>query len=276
MIKILKHPSIVQNHAKVFKNIFNNKAQYKHFKEYLTGLMLCENKTFSGIQSEYVNANSVNSLDHFMIKAEWSENEINEKRITDLQKQRETASKPEGVISIDDTLTHKTGKSMDDAEFHFDHSTGQYILGHNFVSTQYKDRKVSYPLDYRQYYRKPTKKQLKKQYQKLDKQIDLFQPKQYLIEKLKLLLDFQRRLKRFKTKIELAIELIDQAQAIGIKAKVYVFDSWFLCKDIVKVIASYGKDWISILKSNRNLIIKNEKISVSHYIKQFLKCPIVK
>jgi len=211
MIKITKYPAIVQSHARVFKNIFNNKAQYKHFKEYLTGLMICENKTFSGIKSKYVNANSVNSMDHFMINAEWSENEINDKRIRDLQKRKHTASRSEGVISFDDTLTHKTGKCMDDAEFHFDHSTGKYILGHNFVSTQYKDRKISYPLDYRQYYRKPTKKQLKKQYKQLDKQIDLFQPKQYLIEKLKLLLNFQRRLKRFKTKIELAIELIHRA-----------------------------------------------------------------
>jgi SRSO17 transposase len=271
MIKIIKFPSIVKNHARVFKNIFKNKAQYKHFKEYITGLMLSENKTFMGIQSKYVNTSSVNSLDHFMIHAEWSENEINEKRIIDLQKRKDTASKPEGVISIDDTLNHKTGKHMDDAEYHFDHSTGKYILGHNIVSTQYKDRKNSYPLDYRQYYRKPTEKQLTKQYQKLDKQINLFQPKQYLVEKLKLLLDFQRRLKRFKTKIELAIELIHCAEAMAIKAKVYVFDSWFLCKDIVKVIASYGKDWISILKSNRNLIIKNEKISVSEYIKTIPK-----
>jgi len=101
----------------------------------------------------------------------------------------------------------------------------------------------------------------------LDKQIDLFQAKQYLIEKLKLLLNFQRRLQRFKTKIELAIELIHQAETLRIKAKTYVFDSWFLCKDIVNVIAAYGKDWISILKSNRILVVKNKKISVSDYIK---------
>jgi len=267
MLKIIKYPAIVQNHARVFKNIFNNKAQYQHFKEYVTGLMICENKTFSGIQSQYVNANSVNSLDHFMINAEWSENEINEKRILDLQQRKDTASSPDGVISIDDTLTHKTGKCMDDAEFHFDHSTGNYVLGHNLVSTQYKDRKISYPLDYRQYYRQPTIKQLTKQYQKLAKQIDIFQPKQYLIEKLKLLLNFQQRLQRFKTKIELAIALIHGAEDLSIKANVFVFDSWFLCKDITNVIASYGKDWISMLKSNRKLIIKNEKIAVAEYIK---------
>lgn len=267
MIKVIKFPSIVQNYARTFKNIFKNKAQYKHFKEYVTGLMFSENKTFMGIQSKYVNMSSVNSLDHFMIRTDWSEEKMNEKRILSLQNRNDTASKAKGVISIDDTLTHKTGKHIDDAEYHFDHSTGKYILGHNIVSTQYKDRKISYPLDYRQYYRKPTPEKLQEQYKKLNKQIDLFQPKQYLIEKLKLLLDFQRRLHRFQTKIELAITLIHRAEALGIKAKVYVFDSWFLCNAIVKIIASYGKDWISILKSNRNLIIKNEKMSVAEYIK---------
>lgn len=271
MIKIIKLPAIIQKHGIKFRNIFKNKAQYKHFKEYVTGLMLCENKTFMGIQSKYVDASSINSLDHFMIRAEWSENEINDKRISHLQQRNDTASKPEGVISLDDTLTHKTGKHMDDAEYHFDHSTRKYVLGHNLVSTQYKDRNVSYPLDYRQYYRKPTKKQLNKQYNKLDKQIDVFQPKQYLIEKLKLLLDYQRRLQRFKSKIALAIELIHHAEAIGLKAKTYLFDSWFLCKVIVTVIGSYGKDWISVLKSNRNVMIKNQKMSVSDYIKTIPK-----
>ena len=267
MIKIVKLPDIIQQQGKKFRTIFKNKAQYKHFKEYVTGLMLCENKTFMGIQSKYIDASSINSLDHFMIRAEWSENEINDKRISHLQQRIDTASKPEGVVSLDDTLTHKTGKHIDDAEYHFDHSTGKYVLGHNLVSTQYKDRQVSYPLDYRPYYRKPTKKELQQQYKKLDKQMNFFQPQQYLLEKLKLLLNYQRRLQRFKSKIALAMELIHHAEAMGIKAKTYLFDSWFLCKLIITVIGSYGKNWISVLKSNRNLMIKNQKMPVSDYIK---------
>lgn len=271
MLKILKLPSIVQSHAKVFKTIFKNKAQFKHFQEYLTGLMLCENKTIEGIQSKFIHAGSVNSLDHFMIRSQWSATALNDKRVLHLQRKKETTSKPAGVISIDDTLTHKTGKYIDDAEIHFDHATGNYVLGHNLVSIHYKDSNMSYPIDYRQYYRQPTKQQLTTQYKKLEKQIDLFKPAQYLIAKLKLLLDYQRRLQRFKSKIELSIELIHKAESLGIKAKTYGFDAWFLCKEIINVIASYGKDWISVLKSNRNLIIKNNKLSVSKYAKSIPK-----
>ena len=78
--------------------------------------------------------------------------------------------------------------------------------------------------------------------------------------KLKLLLDYQHRLQRFQSKIELAIELIHKAEAMGINAETYGFDSWFLGKDMIQVIAGYDKDWISILKSNWNLMMKIEKI----------------
>jgi hypothetical protein len=63
MIKMIKPPAIIQQQSRKFKNLFKNKVQFKHFKEYVTGLMLCENKTFRGIQAKYVDAaSSINSL----------------------------------------------------------------------------------------------------------------------------------------------------------------------------------------------------------------------
>jgi len=268
MIKISHLPQIVQQHARNYKAIFHNKAQYQHFKQYITGLMICEDKTCTGIQSTFLEKKSVNSLDHFMIHTQWPEADMNRKRVHDLQHRPETASRAEGVVCIDDTLSHKTGKHMEEAEFHFDHSTRKMVLAHNLVTTQYKDIHVSYPLDYRLYHRQPDKTFIAKAYANLDRQIDLFNEKQYALEKLKILLDYRRRVKRFKTKIQLAIELIEQAESFCIKAKTYVFDSWFLCKELVKAIESYGKDWISILKSNRKLLVNNQIVNVSQYIRQ--------
>jgi len=271
MLKITKFPGIIRYNAKSYIDVFNNRPQYNHFKSYVTGLMISNNKTLTGIQSQFINSSSPNSLDNFMIRSEWSEKEINNKRLQSLEQNPETASKPHGVICIDDTLNHKTGKHMEDAEWHFDHAQKKMVLGHNIVSTQYKDNQLNNPLDYRLYHRKPDIKDLEKSYLKIEKQLDLFTPKQYFIEKLKLLLDFKKRLLRFKTKIELAIELIHEAESLGLKAKTYVFDSWFLCKQIVRVIRSYGKDWISVLKLNRLLVIANQKVKVSEFIKTLPK-----
>jgi SRSO17 transposase len=271
MLKISKLPQIVQKHARNFKGIFLNKAQYQHFKQYLTGLMIGDDKTCSGIQSIFIEQKSVNSLDHFMIHTQWSETEMNRERVQDLQSRPETASQAEGVVAIDDTLSHKTGKHINDAEYHFDHSTGKMVFGHNLVTAQYNDSHVNYPVDYRLYHRKPDKKFITAAYKKLERQIDLFNEKQYYLEKLKILLDYQRRLERFKTKIQLAIELVKATDSLGIKAKTYVFDSWFLCKELITVIEAHGKDWISILKSNRKLLFNNVTMTVSEFVQQIPK-----
>ncbi|MFZ5519197.1 MAG: hypothetical protein ACOY90_21380 [Candidatus Zhuqueibacterota bacterium] len=91
MLKITHLPQIVQKHARNFKAIFSNKAQYQHFKQYLT--RIGADKTCSGIQSTFIEQKSVNSLDHFLIHTQWSEVEMNRKRIKDLQNRPETTSR---------------------------------------------------------------------------------------------------------------------------------------------------------------------------------------
>lgn len=267
MIKIIRCPQVIRYYAKIFSGVFRNKAQYNHFKQYVTGLMICDNKTLSSIQESFFDSKSTNSLDHFIIHSDWSDQDLNRRRVTDLKKRPETTSQPNGVLSIDDTFNHKTGKHIEDVEWFWDHAEKKMILGHNIVTMQYKDDRVSYPIDYRLYHKKASEKQLQKDYQKIDPQIDLFRPGQQLIERLKLLFGFRIRQVRFKTKIELAIELVHEAEAMGITAKTYVFDSWYLSKDLVRAIRSYGKDWISIIKPNRLLVYENTTINISDFIK---------
>ena len=54
MLPIVKLPGFVENILPRFSSIFN-KAQLWHFGEYLTGLMVSENKTVTGINSRFLN-----------------------------------------------------------------------------------------------------------------------------------------------------------------------------------------------------------------------------
>jgi len=54
MLPIVKLPGFVENILPRFSSIFN-KAQLRHFGEYLTGLMVSENKTVTGINSQFLN-----------------------------------------------------------------------------------------------------------------------------------------------------------------------------------------------------------------------------
>lgn len=69
-----------------------------------------------------------------------------------------------------------------------------------------------------------------------------------------------------KTKIELAIELIDKHEKRQL-GNTYVFDPWYLAEDIVKAIEKKGRNWVSRLKSNRLLMIKGKKVNVTDFYK---------
>ncbi len=61
------------------------------------------------------------------------------------------------------------------------------------------------------------------------------------------------RHEQFRTKIALAIELIEEAIRHKVPCGVVVFDAWYLAEDLVQVLARRRKDWISLLKTNRRL-----------------------
>jgi hypothetical protein len=65
--------------------------------------------------------------------------------------------------------------------------------------------------------------------------------------------EFEKLNRMFKTKIILATELIEQAIARKIPFQTVLIDSWFLSPELVSVLERYHKDWVSLLKKNRNL-----------------------
>ena len=65
--------------------------------------------------------------------------------------------------------------------------------------------------------------------------------------------EFRARHEQFRTKIALAIELVEEAIRHKVPFGVVVFDAWYLAEDLVQVLARRRKDWISLLKKNRLL-----------------------
>ena len=66
-------------------------------------------------------------------------------------------------------------------------------------------------------------------------------------------LDFRARHEPFRTKIALAIDLVEAAIRHTGPLGVVVFDAWYLAEDLVRVLARRRKDWISLRKKNRLL-----------------------
>jgi hypothetical protein len=64
---------------------------------------------------------------------------------------------------------------------------------------------------------------------------------------------FQKLHQQFRTKIDLGIELLDAAVQHKVPFSVLLFDSWYLAEELVSMARYRNKDWISLLKKNRNL-----------------------
>src|SRR5262249_1092610 len=65
--------------------------------------------------------------------------------------------------------------------------------------------------------------------------------------------DFEKLHKQFRTKIDLGIALLEGAIQHKVPFSVLVFDSWYLAEELVSLARYRKKDWISLLKKNRNL-----------------------
>jgi SRSO17 transposase len=106
MLPIVKLPSFVENILPRFSLIFN-KAQLRHFGEYLTGLMVSENKTVTGINSQFLDHTDQSSKNHFLTEAEWDENSVTDERLCMVKEQCTKHRITDGLVVIDDSLPIK-------------------------------------------------------------------------------------------------------------------------------------------------------------------------
>jgi Transposase DDE domain len=65
--------------------------------------------------------------------------------------------------------------------------------------------------------------------------------------------DFQKLHQQLRTKIDLGLELLEAALWHKVPFSVLLFDSWYLAEELVSLARYRKKDWISLLKKNRNL-----------------------
>ncbi|MHA1311016.1 MAG: hypothetical protein ACTSWR_01880 [Candidatus Helarchaeota archaeon] len=64
---------------------------------------------------------------------------------------------------------------------------------------------------------------------------------------------------KFKTKINLAIDLLDLAIASSIKFRVLIFDTWYICKKFCNNTEIWGKNWMSCAKFKRVINMPTDK-----------------
>jgi hypothetical protein len=224
-------PGVVEEFAGFFRRIFSW-HQFRRFKQYLSGLITGRKPTVRSIASRLVEPADQSSLNRFLTLYGWNDERVNRRRLELLQSTRETRWSWDGVVTIDDTLLPKTGGKMPGAGKLWDHNSGSYVHAQCLVTSHYVDAEKDYPIGLRQYFKHDSR-------------------------------EAERH--GFKTKLELARELVDECEELGVPAENYAFDSWYLSRELAGHIEGYGKGWVSRLKSNRIVYDGKRRMSINEF-----------
>jgi hypothetical protein len=134
MIPITTPPALVTKYASKFRTLFY-KPQFGHFITYLTGLIVSTNKTVQGINNNFLDRKDQSNLNLFLNESNWDEKAVDEQRIELIRNQTQKCKPKDSFLIIDDTISHKTGKKIEQVEIFHDHSTNKYVLGHQVVTS---------------------------------------------------------------------------------------------------------------------------------------------
>jgi hypothetical protein len=261
-LPIVAPAPIVTAHAAIFRNLFENRCQFQHFQHYLTGLIVLDNKSLTNITRCVLESADKTNLSRFFSEAPWFQDRVNDRRVEYLLQQTKAVRSPkaDALLILDDTLCEHVGSLFDYVDRHYNHGDGTYPLAHNPVTSYYVSGPVRFPVDLRLYrrYEECTRWEefvhkhfpdrsiptTSKERTRLHKEVDAI-----------LLADpaFQELHAQFRTKIDLGIDLLEAAIRHKVPFSVLVFDSWYLAEELVSMARYHKKDWLSLLKKNRNL-----------------------
>jgi DDE superfamily endonuclease len=131
MPTIVDFPTIVHEALAAFGDVFDTEAARRHFAEYLTGLMIAEKKTVSGINREFVVTTDQSCLNRWLNEVAWDVTVLNDRRLVWLQGDPKTRYSARGVIAIDNTLVDHAGKLIEDVGWFWDHANERYLIAHD-------------------------------------------------------------------------------------------------------------------------------------------------
>lgn len=272
-LPIVSVAPLVKEHSEIFRSVFANRKQFRHFENYLTGLMVLENKSMANLARCILDSADKTNISRYLSEAPWRVACLNDKRVSYMKMQTAQfrRSAAESVVAIDDTLCEHVGSLFEYVDNHYNHGNGQHPLAHNLVTSHYVSGGVRFPIDaslYRRY----------EEFTNWEMFVEKHFPASEIPKQTKVRTAFHKRVdadllkdpafqaldQAFKTKITIAGELVAKAVERGLAFGWVLFDGWYLAPEFLAVLDQLDKDWVSILKHNRNLETNSFRLRDAH------------
>jgi DDE superfamily endonuclease len=206
MLPITEYPSFVREARSYLHSGLSNWKQVENAMRYLSGLIvLTDRKNVSSINRSFTEYRNQASMNNFITDSTWGDEEFHRAVIQVVKDEVAKQSMKHGTLIIDDTFLEKSGEEMEGVGWFYDHTQKKSILAHNMISTHYVAGKFHVPLDF-----------------------ELYRKRKECPEEM------------FKTKVQMAKELVEMAVGYGIPISVVLFDSWYMSEELTSFIKGLG------------------------------------
>jgi SRSO17 transposase len=224
-LQILKHlprdahptVAIIDEYCAEYKDLFKEVRNYECFKYLHLGIMSpIKRKSLPEI-AKAVSINSAQSLHHFLANSDWSVEELKQRRLNKLKKALDGNAI---TVVIDETGDRKKGKKTDYVARQYLGSVGKVDNGIVSVNAYGLYSNITFPLS-----------------------VKIFKPKGTLKEGDK-----------YKTKIELASEIITELIESGFKIELVLADSLYgESSQFIRKLGEYKLDYVVAIRSNHGV-----------------------
>lgn len=225
-----------------FNSVWSRPNQAEGFRAYALGLLSeVHRKNIEALSAKIIEQ-PYQSLHHFLTDAPWDAQEVNRRRIEALQADPRTAARPDGVLILDDTGVPKKGHATEGVKRQYIGQLGKTANGQVFVTSHYADARCHWPVDLVPYV-----------------------PDTWLLQ--------GKEDPAFRTKIQLALDLVEQAVARGIPFRAVVADSWYGSNSsFIKVLEERGRPYVVELKPDQRIFVRlaGDLASSEHRLREAL------
>jgi len=202
-------------------------CQFGHFWRIVVALAgMNGRRSLSRIEEAAKGRRSRQAISHFLTQAEWDAPEVLRQTALDTLKSLGWRKGHTVYIAIDDTQKRKRAKRMDAVSKIFLHAEKVYAMGHTIVGCVLIYRGVVIPYAVR-----------------------LWACEEFCAGKQKVARDDQPL--KFRKLTELAADCVSQATLEAGKT-IVLFDSYYLCPQVIKACENKGFHYVGVAKKNRN------------------------
>jgi len=220
----------IEKFLSCFKSNFS-KIQMEVFREFIYAMFVdCKRMSLASI----ANNTTINyqKLQYFFSESDWSIKELNDMRIKILQNQRTTKANHRGVLAIDDTACPKPyAEKTEGAQFQYCGPLGREENCNVAVASCFVSQTKHFPVDFKSY-------------------LPITTPNP----------------KDFKSKLDLAKELIDDAVNKKIPFSSVVVDAWYTSTDLIEFVASKNLTLVAEVKINRSIFFTHPQTKQWRYL----------